>query len=45
MNEKPKRQKKSKTKTKVEISDLKTKKDPKGGIIAVLIDGGPTRMK
>jgi hypothetical protein len=37
MNQKPKTTKKPKIKNKVEVPDLNPKKDPKGGIIAVLI--------
>jgi hypothetical protein len=44
MNQQPETQKKPKTKNKVQIPDLKPKKDPKGGIIAVLIGTGPTTM-
>jgi hypothetical protein len=43
MRQEPKRTKRSKTKNKVQLPDLKPKKDAKGGIIAVLI-GGPTTM-
>ncbi len=44
MNQASKTAKGPKTKNKVEIPDLKPKKDPKGGIIAVLIGTGPTTM-
>jgi hypothetical protein len=37
MNQEPKTEKKPKTKSKIQVPDLKPKKDPKGGIIAVLI--------
>jgi hypothetical protein len=43
MNQHSKTTKKPKSKSKVEIPDLKPEKDPKAGIIAVLI-GGPTTM-
>jgi hypothetical protein len=44
MNQVPEIEKKPKTKSKVRIPDLKPKKDPKAGIIAVLIGTGPTTM-
>jgi len=44
MNQASKTAKGPKPKNKVEIPDLKPKKDPKGGIIAVLIGTGPTTM-
>jgi hypothetical protein len=42
MNQPPKVEKKPKTKSKIQIPDLKPKKDPKAGIIAVLIGLTPT---
>jgi hypothetical protein len=43
MNQEAKTTRKPKTKSNVEVPDLKPQKDPKAGIIAVLI-GGPTTM-
>jgi hypothetical protein len=37
MNQTPKIRKKTRTSDKVQIPDLKPEKDPKGGIIAILI--------
>jgi len=45
MNQEPKTTKKPQPKSKVQVRDLKAKKDPKAGIIAVLIGTGPTTMK
>jgi hypothetical protein len=38
MNQKPKTARNPKTQSPVQIGDLNTKKDPKGGIIAILTD-------
>jgi len=42
MNKQPKMAKKPKTTSNLRIRDLKPEKDPKGGIIAVLIDINPS---
>ena len=44
MNKELNRTKKTKTKSKAEIQDLKAKKDPKGGIIAILIGMGAKKQ-
>ncbi len=44
MNQHPKTTKKPKTEKQVQVSDLKPNKDPQAGIIAILIDAGPTTM-
>ena len=43
MNQAPKIEKKPNTKSKVEIRDLKTKKDPKGGTLGDPCEGGQLR--
>jgi hypothetical protein len=40
MNQEPKTEKKPKTKSKVQIPDLKPKKDPKGAIVCRKAGGG-----
>ena len=44
MNKESNRTKKTKTKSKAHIRDLKPNKDPKGGIIAILIGMGAKKQ-